>query len=161
MQRVDEKILRLLQQDCRLSVAQIAERVSMSTSACHRRIKQLEEQGYIDGYSARLRAGKLGFGIQVYVEISLNSQSDESLNRFEAAVRDNPEILECHLMAGEADYLIRVAARSTGDYERIHRKVLSHLPGVRSMRSNFILRTVQPWQGYPVGLHDSSVNSNH
>ena len=86
----------------------------------------------------------------VYAEISLNSQSDDCLNDFEAAVKSCPEILECHLMAGEADYLIKIAARSPEHYECIHRKTLSHLPGISKMKSNFVLRTIQPWEGYLV-----------
>lgn len=156
MNKTDYKILQQLQKDCRMSIAELSEQVSLSTSACHRRVKQLEESGMIDGYSARLNARKLGLRIQVYVEISLTSQSDESLNRFERAVCECPEILECHLMAGDADYLVKVAARSTDHFETIHRQSLSHLPGVRSMKSNFVLRTIQPWEGYPVEGDESA-----
>lgn len=150
MNRTDEKILRLLQANCRLPISDLAEKVSLSTSACHRRVKLLEERGKIDGYSARLNARNLGYRVLVYAEISLNSQSDECLNSFEQAVKMCPEILECHLMAGQADYLIKVAARSTDHYERIHRRSLAHLPGVSNMKSNFVLRTIQPWEGYMI-----------
>ena len=148
MNRVDKKILRLLQENCRLPIVELAEKVNLSASACHRRVKLLEEKGQIDGYSARLNARNLGYRVTVYAEISLNSQSDACLNNFEEAVKTCPEILECHLMAGEADYLIKVAARSTDHYERIHRRSLAHLPGVSKMKSNFVLRTIQPWEGY-------------
>ena len=150
MSRTDEKILRLLQANCRLPISELAEKVNLSTSACHRRVKLLEEAGKIDGYSARLNARNLGYRVLVYAEISLNSQSDECLNNFEQAVKMCPEILECHLMAGQADYLIKVAARSTDHYERIHRRSLSHLPGVTNMKSNFVLRTIQAWEGYMI-----------
>ena len=150
MNTIDKKILRLLQSNCRLAIIEIAEKVNLSTSACHRRIKLLEEAGNIDGYSARLNARNLGYRVVVYIEISLNTQSDDCLNNFEQAVKDCPEILECHLMAGEADYLIKVAARSTDHYERIHRKTLSHLPGISNMKSNFVLSTIQAWEGYLV-----------
>ena len=150
MNTIDQKILNYLQVDCRLPVAELAEKVNLSTSACHRRIKLLEQSGKIEGYSARLNARELGFRVLVFVEISLNAQSDECLSTFEEAVRRSPQILECHLMAGEADYLIKVAARSTDHFERIHRKTLSHLPGVAKMKSNFVLRTVQAWEGYLV-----------
>ncbi len=148
MNKTDEKILRYLQKDCRVPIAELAEKVNLSTSACHRRVKLLEESGKIDGYSARLNARNLGYRILVYAEISLVSQSDDCLNSFEQAVKACPDILECHLMAGEADYLIKVSARSTDHYERIHRKTLSHLPGISNMKSNFVLRTIQPWEGY-------------
>jgi len=151
MNSVDKRILQYLQKDCRLAVAELAEKVNLSTSACHRRVKILEQAGKIEGYSARLNARELGFRVLVYVEISLNSQSDDCLSSFEEAVKQCPEILECHLMAGEADYLVKIAARSTDHYERIHRKTLSHLPGVAKMKSNFVLRTIQAWEGYLVG----------
>jgi len=151
MNSIDVRILQYLQKDCRLSVAELAEKINLSTSACHRRVKILEQAGKIEGYSARLNARELGFRVLVYVEISLNSQSDDCLSTFETAVKQCPEILECHLMAGEADYLVKIAARSTDHYERIHRKTLSHLPGVAKMKSNFVLRTIQAWEGYLVG----------
>jgi len=148
MNQSDQKILRLLQSDCRSSISEIAQKVNLSTSACHRRIKLLEESGKIEAYCARLNAKNMGYQVIVYAEISLNSQTDEALNEFETAVTDCPEILECHLMAGQADYLIKVAARGTDHFERIHRHSLSHLPGVSNIKSNFVLRTIQPWEGY-------------
>ena len=148
MNKTDEKILRILQNNCRLPISELAERVNLSSSACHRRVKLLEESGKIEGYCAKLNARNLGIRITVYAEISLKSQSDECLSLFEEAVKNCPDILECHLMAGEADYLIKVAARDTDHYEHLHRHTLSHLPGVANMKSNFVLRTIQPWEGY-------------
>ena len=150
MNKTDSKILRLLQSNCRSPISEIAQQVNLSTSACHRRIKLLEESGKIDGYCARLNAKNMGYRVVVFAEISLHSQTDDSLNKFEKAVIDCPEILECHLMAGQADYLIKVAARSTDHFERIHRHKLSNLPGVSNIKSNFVLRTIQPWEGYLV-----------
>lgn len=148
MDRIDVRILQYLQRNCRLPLTELAEKVNLSTSACHRRVKLLEEANKIEGYSARLNPRNLGYRVLVYAEISLNSQSDECLNNFEQAVKTCPEILECHLMAGEADYLIKVAARSTDHYEKIHRRTLSHLPGISKMKSNFVLRTIHEWEGY-------------
>jgi len=150
MNKTEAKILQLLQKNCRMPIAELAERINLSTSACHRRVKLLEESGKIGGYSARLNARELGYRVLVYAEISLNAQSDECLNNFEKAVKDCPEILECHLMAGDADYLIKIAARSTDHYERIHRRTLSHLPGISKIKSNFVLRTIQAWDGYMI-----------
>ena len=150
MNKSDQKILQLLQSNCRSSISEIAQKVNLSTSACHRRIKLLEESGKIEAYCARLNPKNIGYQVIVYAEISLNSQTDDALNEFEKAVTDCPEILECHLMAGQADYLIKVAARGTDHFERIHRHSLSHLPGVSNIKSNFVLRTIQPWEGYLV-----------
>lgn len=150
MNSIDKKILTLLQENSRHPISELAEKVNLSTSACHRRVKLLEESGKIEGYSARLNAIEMGYRVMIYAEISLRFQSDACLNSFEAAVKDCPEILECHLMAGEADYLIKIAAHSPEHYEQIHRKTLTHLPGVSSIKSNFVLKTIQPWEGYLV-----------
>lgn len=150
LDKLDKKILKILQVNCRLSIAEIGEEIGLSPSACHRRIKLLEESGIIHSYVARLNPQPLGFAMIVFVEISLSSQSDEALAAFERAIEAAPEVLECHLMAGRADYLIRVAARDPADYERIHRELISRLPGVSRVQSNFSLRTVRPWRGYKV-----------
>lgn len=146
--KADKLILSILQQDSRLSIADLAERVNLSTSACHRRVKRLEQQGIIDKYGARLDPTKLGYHLEILVEISLNAQSEKSLDEFERAAIDCDEILECHLMAGDADYQIRVAARDANHYEQIHRNKLSRLPHVTRMKSNMIIRTAKPWSGY-------------
>jgi DNA-binding Lrp family transcriptional regulator len=148
--KVDRRILHALQNDSRLSVAELAERIHLSSSACHRRMKRLEQDGVIAGYGARLDRARLGYLLEVFVEISLESQNEQKLDAFERAVRDCPEVLECHLMAGDADYMIRVAAIDTAHYERIHRERLSRLPYVARMKSNFIIRTIQAWSGYYV-----------
>ena len=148
--KTDRFILSCLQQDGRLSIAELADKIPLSPSACHRRIKLLEESGAIAGYQARLDPAKLGYRLAVFVEISLTSQSEKVLDAFEKAVAACPEVLECHLMAGEADYLIRVAAADAAHYEHIHRNRLSRLPHIARMKSNFILRTIQPWSGYYV-----------
>ncbi len=146
----DKKILSILQTNCRLSIAEIGDQIGLSASSCHRRIKLLEEGGIIHSYVARLNPQPLGLSMIVFVEISLSSQSDEALAAFERAIDAAPEILECHLMAGRADYLIRVAAKDPSDYERLHRELISRLPGVSRVQSNFSLRTVRPWRGYKV-----------
>jgi len=143
----DRRILQHLQRNCRQSIAEIGEEIGMSTSACHRRIKQLEEKGLIKNYVAKLDARKLGYVMDAMVEISLISQSEEALTNFEQAIEQTPEILECHLMAGEADYLLRLVATGLEDYERQHRDVVSRLPGVSRVKSNIILRTIKHSQG--------------
>ena len=92
----------------------------------------------------------LGFSIQVFVEITLSSQSQEALNAFETAVMRFEEILECHLTTGQADYFLRVVARDVADYDNIHRNCLARLPGVSSMQTIFVLRPIREWQGYPI-----------
>jgi Lrp/AsnC family transcriptional regulator, leucine-responsive regulatory protein len=144
------RILRELQRDCRLSVAELGERVGLSASACHRRVKLLEDAGVITGYAARLDPRALGYTMEFFVEVSLRSQSDKALDGFERAVRSSPEILECHLMAGGTDYLLRIVATDSTDFERIHRERLAKLPNVARLESHLAIRTVRSWSGYPV-----------
>lgn len=150
MDRADRALLAALQADSSRSIADLAERVNLSSSACHRRIKALEEQGLILGYAARVDARRLGLSVEVFVEITLNSQSREAMDRFERAVGDFDEILECHLMSGTADYQLRVAAVDLDHYDAIHRDCLARLPGVSSMRTSFSLRRIKRFEGYSV-----------
>lgn len=150
MDRSDIALLEALQDDSALSIADLAERVALSPSACHRRVKAMEQSGIITSYGARLDPKLLGLTVEVFVEITLNSQSREAMDRFERAVSDFDDILECHLMSGTADYLLRVAARDLGQYDAIHRDCLARLPGVSAMRSSFSLRRIKQMRGYPV-----------
>ena len=148
MDRVDRRLLMALQQDCRQSIAVLAEKVALSPSACHRRIKQMEEKGIIQGYVAQVDGKKVGCQIEFFVEISLDSQRQDTLREFEEVVRGVPEILECHLMTGTADYLMRVGVADTAGYERFHRDHIARLPGVSRIQSSLVLRTVSQWSGY-------------
>ena len=138
----DRRILGVLQKDCRVTNAELSDRVNLSPSACHRRVQRLEEDGIIAGYVALLNARRMGKPTTVFVEITLQSQAEDLLDAFEREVARIPDILECHLMAGTADYLIKIMAEDTEDFARIHRQFLSRLPGVRQMQSSFALRTV-------------------
>lgn len=139
----DRAILRLLRQDARMSNAALAEAVGLSPSACLRRLRLLEAGGVIRGYTVVLAEPEApGGGVTVIVQITLERQTDEHLRRFEEAVRRCPEVRECHLMTGLADYLLRVEARDAADYERIHKDQLSRMPGVARIQSSFAIRTV-------------------
>jgi Lrp/AsnC family leucine-responsive transcriptional regulator len=146
----DCRILTVLQRQGRITNAELSERVNLSPSACHRRVQRLEEEGFITGYVALLDARRLDRPTTVYVEITLQGQADELLDAFEREVRRIPEVLECHLMAGSADYLLKVTARDTEDFARIHRQYLARLPGVAQMHSSFSLRTVLQTTALPV-----------
>ena len=147
---LDRRILTLLQRQGRISNADLAERVNLSASACHRRVQRLEAEGYIGGYVALLDAKKLGVSSTVFVEITLSTQADEVLEAFERAVARIPDVLECHLTAGAADYILKVVAQDTEDFARIHRRSLARLPGVAKMQSSFSLRTVCNTTALPV-----------
>ncbi|MDR3472559.1 MAG: Lrp/AsnC family transcriptional regulator [Devosia sp.] len=147
---IDRKLLRVLQDDSRRSVQELGEAAGLSASACHRRLKGLEERGLIAGYHAVLDPAALGFTMQFFIEVGLTSQTEASLDAFEAAVRDIPEVLECHLMAGQSDYLLRVICRDPEDFERLHRRLAARLPGVARLHSNMSIREVKARQGLPV-----------
>ena len=147
---IDRAILNALQNQGRISNAELAELVNLSPSACHRRVQRLEKDGYIKQYVALLNARKIGLPTTVFVEIRLSAQADEVLDNFEKAVARIPDVLECHLMAGTADYILKVVAENTEDFARIHRQHLTRLPGVAQMQSSFALRTVFKTTAWPV-----------
>jgi len=132
----------VLQKSGRISNAELSEKVSLSASACHRRVQRLEVEGYVRDYVALLDVRKMGRPTTVFVEITLSGQADDVLEAFEKAVARVPDVLECHLMAGSYDYLLKVVARDSEDFAQIHRRHLARLPGVAQMHSSFALRTV-------------------
>lgn len=142
LDRTDRAILNELQLDGRVSNVKLAGRVNLSESACLRRVKRLEDAGVIEGYIMLINQTAVGLPSNVFVEITLNRQQREDLDAFEARVLQVPEVLECYLMSGDYDYLLRVAAADPGDYERIHHEQLTSLPGVARVRSSFALRKV-------------------
>jgi Lrp/AsnC family leucine-responsive transcriptional regulator len=150
MDRIDQHLLTELQRDGKLSNSELAGRVGLSESACLRRVKILENQGVIQRYTAVLDPQKLGITIGFLVRITLKGQTDRDLGLFEQAVRAVPEVTECDLTTGGADYLLRVVARSAVDFERLHSKVLTKLPGVARVESSFVLRAVVKNAGLPI-----------
>ncbi len=142
LDRIDLLLLRTLQVEGRISNAALSERVGLSQSACSRRLDALEKGGAIRGYHARLSNAALGHSLTAIVHISLSGQFEKSLADFEAAVKRCPNILSCHLMSGEYDYVLRIAARDLADYERIHKQWLTALPHVTKINSSFALREI-------------------
>ncbi|MDH3681236.1 MAG: Lrp/AsnC family transcriptional regulator [Acidimicrobiia bacterium] len=138
----DQAILEVLRTDGRITNADLAERVNLSASACLRRVRALESAGVILGYVALVDSAALGRATTVFVEISLDSQQESHLDAFEAAIAKCPEVVRCHLMTGEFDYLVQVDCADVVDYERIHRTQLALLPRVARVRSSFALRQV-------------------
>ena len=146
----DRRILNCLQRAGRISNADLAEKVNLSPSACHRRVQQLEKKKIIKDYVALLDAREVDRKTTVFVQITLSSQADDVLDAFEREVKLIPDVLECHLMAGTSDYTLKVVASDTEDFARIHRRHLSRLPGVAQLRSNFALRTVFKTTALPI-----------
>jgi Lrp/AsnC family leucine-responsive transcriptional regulator len=146
----DARILYLLQRNGGLTNAELSAEVNLSPSACHRRVQRLQSVGVIDRHVALLNARKTGFTSTVFVEITLSGQADEVLDAFEKGVALVPEVLECHLMAGKADYLLKVVAEDTEAFARLHRQHLAKLPGVAQIHSSFSLRTVFKTTALPI-----------
>ncbi len=142
LDRIDRAILHELQLDGRLSNVQLATRINLSESACLRRVRNLEETGVISGYAMLVDQRKAGYPSTVFVQISLDRQQREDLEKFERAVAEVPEVMECYLMTGDADFLLRVVASDAADFEQLHSNHLTRLPGVTRVHSSFSLRTV-------------------
>lgn len=146
----DRRILAALQKRGRISNAELSDKINLSPSACHRRVQQLEKAGFIKDYVALLDSRKIGRPSTVFVEITLSGQADELLDAFERGVAKIPDVLECHLMAGQADYLLKVVVFDTDHFAQIHRRYLAKLPGVAQMHSSFALKTVFKTTALPV-----------
>jgi len=142
MDEIDRAIIRTLRADGRMPNAALAAAVGLSPSACLRRLRLLETRGIIRGYTVLVDEPSPAGVVTVIVQITLERQTDDHLRRFEDAVRRCPEVRQCHLMTGIADYLLRVEARDAADYERIHKEALSRMPGVARIQSSFAIRTV-------------------
>jgi DNA-binding Lrp family transcriptional regulator len=143
LDRYDKLILAALQRDGRISNKHLAELINLSESSCLRRVRALEESGMIDRYAALLSQNEAGLPGNVFVQIGLQREVESDLTAFEASVRNIPEVMECYLMSGEFDYLLRVVVADMADFERIHKESLTRLPGVARVNSSFAIRTVQ------------------
>lgn len=139
---IDRAIIRALRANARISNARLAEEVGLSPSACLRRVQILEQEGVIRGYTAIIGNSGAAEGIAVIVQITLERQTEDFFNRFELAVRRHPEIKECYLMTGDSDYFLRVEVESAADFERVHKEILSALPGLARIHSSFSIRNV-------------------
>ena len=148
--KTDCAILHALQLDGRLSNVNLSQQVNLSESACLRRVKLLENAGVVERYSMLVNQAAVGLPGNVFVEISLAKQQQDELDIFEERVLNIPEVMECYLMSGDYDYLLRVVVADASDYERIHHQHLTRLPGVARVRSSFALRTVTKSQELPI-----------
>lgn len=146
--KIDRDILRLLQADGRLPNAELALRVGLSASACFRRLQRLEQDRVISGYHATLDGDAIGKPTTVFIEVTLSSQGSAALDAFERAVAACDDVLECHLMSGDFDYLLRVAVADMRDYERVHRQRVAAFPHVARIRTAFAMRAVVPRRGF-------------
>jgi DNA-binding Lrp family transcriptional regulator len=152
LDRIDIALLAALTRNARATHVELADQVGLSSTACARRLKLLEENGLITGYQATLGLKRLGFSTTVIVRITLESQSEEALDAFEKAVARCPSVVQCLLMSGDDDYLLTVLARDIEDFEHIHKSQLSTLPRVARVHSSFAIRDVISRQVPPTAL---------
>ena len=150
LDRFDRAILAELQRDGRISNVQLAAKVNLSESACLRRVRALEQSGLIQRYVALLDQKKVGLSGTVFVHIALRREEQRELAAFEKAVREVPEVMECYLMTGEFDYLLRVVVSDMADFERLHNEALTRLPGVSRVNSSVAIRTITKRTELPV-----------
>ena len=153
MDYIDRSILATLQKDGQISMARLSEHVGLSLSACHRRVKMLEADGTISSYSARLDRKTIGLELQVFIEVKLTSHYKEDQSAFETKVMAMPDVLECHLISGEFDYLMRVAFSGPSDYEDFYRNRLSEIPAVSQVKTLMSMSTLKEFQGYNLDGH--------
>nr|ABW39373.1 leucine responsive regulatory [Sinorhizobium sp. BL3] len=141
--RIDLKILRTLQSEGRLSNADLADRVNVSAATCHRRTQRLFDEGYITGVRAEVAPAAVGLGALVMVGVVLDRSTPESFAAFEGAVMDMKEVLDCNLVAGDFDYLLKIRVRDMADFNKLHGQKLIALPGVRQTRTFFVMKEVK------------------
>jgi Lrp/AsnC family transcriptional regulator, leucine-responsive regulatory protein len=142
LDRTDRRILAVLAGDGRISWRDLSEQVGLSLTPTLRRVRRLESEGFIKGYSARFDEVRLGGAFSVFVSVSLERQAEEVLELFEARIRQAPEVMTCFMMSGEADYLLRVVARDLPSYQAFMNEVLTRIPGVARIQSSFALKEI-------------------
>lgn len=140
---IDRRILVELQHNARVANADLAREVGLSPSPCLRRVRELEESGVIRSYVALLEPSAVGLPISVFVQVSLERQIEQALETFERAILSRPEVMECYLMTGDADYLLRIVVADLGAYERFLKEHLTRIPGVASIKSSFALKQIK------------------
>lgn len=150
LDNLDRRILAALQRNAKLSNVQLAEEVGLSPSPCLRRVRLLEEAGVIRGYHAELDRSKSGLGLTVFVGVKVERHHDASANAFRAAVIDLPEVISCHVVSGESDFLLQVVLPDLASYEGFLFSTLLKLPGVSDIRSNFAISTVKSQTALPL-----------
>jgi len=147
---IDRQILENLQNDARMRNVELAEKVGLSPSPCLRRVGNLEETGVIRGYATLVDAEAVGLPVSVFVSVTLEKQIEKTLEKFEKEIHARPEVMECYLMTGDADYLLRVVTADLGAYERFLIEHLTRIPGVASIKSSFALKQVAYRTALPI-----------
>ncbi len=151
LNETDSSILQMLQQDGSLSTAQLAEQLAISVTPCWRRVKRLEDEGFITGYQANLSRRKLGLDVLAFVQLRFNVVSDASVKHFEVLILNHPSVLSCHKITGEADYMLQVVATDLDSYSDFVEGLIRKVPGISMMHSSLAMREIKSTHQYPVG----------
>ena len=152
LDRIDRKILRDLQEDGRMTNVELARRAGISAPPCLRRVRALEDAGYIRGYHADVDPEHLGYGVSVFAQVGLTSQAEGDLRQFEELVATWPLVRECHMLAGEMDFLLKVVAEDWDAYQRFLTTQLTAAPNVAHVKSALAIRTGKQLPGVPIGV---------
>jgi DNA-binding Lrp family transcriptional regulator len=152
LDRIDRRILRELQEDGRMTNVDLADKVGISAPPCLRRVRALEEGGFIRGYHADINGEALGFGVTVFAQVGLSSQAETDLRAFETLVQSWPEVRDCHMLAGETDFLLRIVAADWDSYQRFLTTRLTAAPNVSHVKSALGIRSCKTAPGVPIEL---------
>jgi DNA-binding Lrp family transcriptional regulator len=156
---IDWKILAELQDNARIANVDLAEKVNLSPSPCLARVKRLESEGFISRYATLLNSSAIGLGVNVFVQVRLERQIETTLNSFERAVGARPEVMECYLMTGTSDYLLRVAVSDLEEFQRFVTEVVAKIPGVGNIQSSVALKQVKYKTALPLPVHTQRVSA--
>lgn len=148
--KTDVKILELLQKDSRITTAELSEQLSLSTSPCWRRVKQLEDTNIIQGYSVRIDRKKINLGVMVFVRVSIDSHSEKEAKKFEEEVTALDYVIACYSIGGDADFLLQIVSPDLDTYAEFSMSIIRRLPGIKEMQSMFVLKEIKPFMGFPI-----------
>jgi DNA-binding Lrp family transcriptional regulator len=152
LDQIDRRILADLQADGRMTNVDLARRAGISAPPCLRRVRALEEAGYLKGYHAQVDPGALGYNVTIFAQVGLNSQAESDLRAFEDRVQEWPEVRECHMLAGETDFLLKIVAHDWDDYQRFLTSRLTSAPNIAHVKSALAIRTAKLQPGVPISV---------
>lgn len=160
LDRIDRRILADLQDDGRMTNVELARRAGISAPPCLRRVRALEEAGFVRGYHAELEPSSLGFNVTVFAQVGLNSQAEADLKAFEALIKSWPEVRECHMLAGETDFLLKVVEKDWDSYQKFLTNSLTSAPNVAHVKSALAIRNSKSIPGVPIKIDLPDEKSN-
>lgn len=154
LDRIDRKILNDLQSNGRITNVELAQRAGISAPPCLRRVRKLEEAGYIKSYHAELDSSALGYTVTVFTQVKLTNQAEADMKKFEEAMNGVPEVRECHMMTGEADFLLKIVAKNWDSYQQFLTQTLTAAPNVASVKSALRIRVTKDQPGVPIDINE-------